>query len=312
MFKIGTKRESLPALNKAKAKLAQHNGGIPQHLRGHGMAFINRIDRRPGDESPLAAVIAARDGETMAIVRQAIHEKRMRLAFQPIVVAADPSRIAFYEGLMRVIDPTGRPIPARDVIDAVEADELGRQIDCVALDIGLTALSRFPNVRLSINMSARSVGYPRWMKILRKGLAADKTIGERLILEITESSAMLVPELVIAFMEDLQAQGVAFALDDFGAGQTAFRYFRDFFFDVVKIDGQFIRNIHADSDNQALTRALMSIGQHFDMLTIAESVETVAEAQWLQAAGIGCMQGYLFGAPTVRPDWGNDRRDKSA
>jgi EAL domain-containing protein (putative c-di-GMP-specific phosphodiesterase class I) len=54
----------------------------------------------------------------------------------------------------------------------------------------------------------------------------------------------------------------------------------------------------------------MSIGQHFEMLTVAESVESVADAQWLQSAGIGCMQGYLFGAPTVRPDWGNDRRDK--
>ncbi|WP_022704664.1 EAL domain-containing protein [Pseudorhodobacter ferrugineus] len=276
------------------------------------MAFINRIDRRPGDESPLAAVIAARDRETMSMVRQAIQEKRMRLAFQPVVVGSDPSRIAFYEGLMRVIDPTGRVIPARDFIDAVEADELGRQIDCVALEIGLTALARFPHVRLSINMSARSVGYPRWMKVLRKGLSADKTIGERLILEITESSAMLVPELVIAFMDDLQSQGVSFALDDFGAGNTAFRYFRDFFFDVIKIDGQFIRNIHADCDNQALTRALMSIGHHFDMLTVAESVEEVADAEWLQAAGIGCMQGYLFGAPTVRPDWGNARSDKTA
>ncbi len=236
----------------------------------------------------------------------------MRLAFQPVVVGSDPSRIAFYEGLMRVIDPTGRVIPARDFIDAVEADELGRQIDCVALEIGLTALARFPHVRLSINMSARSVGYPRWMKVLRKGLSADKTIGERLILEITESSAMLVPELVIAFMDDLQSQGVSFALDDFGAGNTAFRYFRDFFFDVIKIDGQFIRNIHADCDNQALTRALMSIGHHFDMLTVAESVEEVADAEWLQAAGIGCMQGYLFGAPTVRPDWGNARSDKTA
>lgn len=272
------------------------------------MAFINRIDRQPGDESPLAAVIAARDGDTMAMVRRAIQEKRIRLAYQPVVVAVDPSRIAFHEGLIRVIDPAGRVIPARDFIDAVETDELGRQIDCLALDIGLTTLARFPQVRLSVNMSARSVGYPRWMKILRKGLAADKTIGERLILEITESSAMLVPELVIAFMDDLQSQGVSFALDDFGAGQTAFRYFRDFFFDVVKIDGQFIRNIHADNDNQALTRALMSIGQHFEMLTVAESVENAKDAEWLQAAGINCMQGYLFGAPTVRPAWVEERK----
>lgn len=276
------------------------------------MAFKNRFDRRPDGESPLTAAISARDGETMAMVRQAIQEKRMRLAYQPVVMAADTSRIAYHEGLMRVIDPSGRVIPAREFIGAVEADELGRQIDCLALDIGLTTLSRFPKVRLSVNMSARSVGYPRWMRILRKALSSDKTIAERLILEITESSAMLVPELVIAFMDDLQAQGVSFALDDFGAGQTAFRYFRDFFFDVVKIDGQFIRNIHRDPDNQSLVRALMSIGQHFDMMTIAESVESLEDANWLQAAGIDCMQGYLFGDPTVRPTWVEDRKQKTA
>jgi EAL domain-containing protein (putative c-di-GMP-specific phosphodiesterase class I) len=310
MPKIGTNPEFLPVLNGRHCRLAG-NFGETFRSAGQAMALLHRIDRQAGDESPLAAVVAARDGETLSMVRRAIQEKRMRLAYQPVVVAADPARIAFHEGLIRVIDPSGRVIPARDFIDAVETDELGRQIDCLALDIGLTTLARFPQIRLSVNMSARSIGYPRWMKILRKGLATDETIGPRLILEITEGSAMLVPELVVAFMDDLQAQGVSFALDDFGAGQTAFRYFRDFFFDVVKIDGQFIRNIHADRDNQALTRALMSIGQHFDMLTIAESVETTQDAEWLQAAGIDCMQGYLFGAPTVRPAWVDDRKSKT-
>jgi predicted signal transduction protein with EAL and GGDEF domain len=68
--------------------------------------------------------------------------------------------------------------------------------------------------------------------------------------------------------------GISFALDDFGAGYTAFRYFRDFFFDMIKIDGQFIRGIASNPDNQVLTQALASIGKHFDMFTVAESVET--------------------------------------
>lgn len=277
----------------------------PKHGMGawRRMALNSRLDRQPGGESPLAAAVTARDKETLAMVRQAVQDKRMRLAYQPIVLAADPSRIAFYEGLIRVIDTSGRIIPARDFIHAIETDELGREIDCLALNIGLTALARFPQVRMSVNMSARSVGYPRWMKILQKGLAADKNIGERLILEISESSAMLIPELVIAFMDNLQSHGVSFALDDFGAEQTTFRHFRSFFFDMVKIDGQFIRNIHHDPENQALTRALISLGQNLDMLTIAASVETREDAEWLQAAGIDCMQGYFFGAPTVRPAW---------
>jgi EAL domain-containing protein (putative c-di-GMP-specific phosphodiesterase class I) len=104
-------------------------------------------------------------------------------------------------------------------------------------------------------------------------------------------------------MDDLQREGIAFALDDFGAGFTAFRHLKDFFFDIIKIDGQFIRNIHRDPDNQVLTRALIAIARQFEMFAVAEAVETPEEAAFLRAIGIDCMQGYLFGAPTVQPSF---------
>jgi EAL domain-containing protein (putative c-di-GMP-specific phosphodiesterase class I) len=139
------------------------------------------------------------------------------------------------------------------------------------------------------------------MATLTRGLEASPTIAERLILEITESSAMTVPELVVRFMSDLGRKGIAFALDDFGAGHTAFRYFRDFSFDMLKIDGQFTHNIDRDPDNQALVRALVSIGKHFQMLTVAEMVETAAEAECMRAIGVDCLQGFAFGAPSMKP-----------
>ncbi|MFV0493232.1 MAG: EAL domain-containing protein [Pseudorhodobacter sp.] len=262
-----------------------------------------KIDIVPGFDSPLMAAVTGRDLEMAVMVREAIGKKRLRLAWQPVVSANDLSRVAFYEGLMRVMDETGRIIPARDFMPAVEANELGRLIDCAALEMGLRTLMRFPRARISINMSARSIGYPRWLRLLRKALSVHPTLGERLILEITESSAMQVPELVIAFMDEMQAAGIAFALDDFGAGQTAFRYFRDFFFDILKIDGQFVRNVYRNPDNQALMQALLSIGHHFDMMTVAESVETPQDAEWLRQAGLGGLQGFLFGAPSIRPPW---------
>ena len=256
-----------------------------------------------GATDPLSFAVAERDRQTLDMVRVALERRTLALAFQPVVMAQDPTRVAFHEGLIRILDDTGRVIPAREFMGAVETRETGRLIDCAALELGLQVLAEVSGLRLSVNMSARSIGYPRWMRVLNEGLAADPTVAERLILEITESSAMLVPDLVTVFMDDLQRRGIAFALDDFGAGFTAFRYLKEFFFDIVKIDGQFIRGIATNPDNQVLTQALLSIGRHFEMFTVAESVEQQADADWLAANGIDCMQGYLFGAPTTRPAW---------
>jgi EAL domain-containing protein (putative c-di-GMP-specific phosphodiesterase class I) len=137
-------------------------------------------------------------------------------------------------------------------------------------------------------------------------------IGERLILEITESSAMLVPELVIDFMDRLQMQGICFAMDDFGAGYTALRYFKEFCFDVVKIDGQFIQGISRCPDNQAMTAALISIAKHFDMLTVAEFVESKEDAEMLMKLGADCLQGHYFAAATTRPEWAKPVRVEQA
>ena len=265
-----------------------------------------------GKGSPLKAAISQRDRETLFMVAEALKYKEAMLAFQPVVVANNPARVGFYEGLIRILDATGRIIPAQDFIHVIEDTELGREIDCVALELGLQALNAEPSLRLSINMSARSIGYSNWKRVLAEGLARNPNIGERLILEITEASAMMMPELVTSFMADLQRKGICFALDDFGAGYTALRYLKEFYFDIMKIDGQFIRGIHSDPDNQVLVEALITIGRQFDMLTVAEAVEGPRDAQFLIDLGIDCLQGYHFGAPTTVPPWREVYMDRGA
>jgi EAL domain-containing protein (putative c-di-GMP-specific phosphodiesterase class I) len=257
----------------------------------------------PGMVSPFDYAMRQQDRDAMTMVRRAVERRDVVLAFQPIVQSARPDRPAFYEGLIRVLDETGRVIPAKEFIEAIETNEYGRKIDCLALEMGMIALAEDPGLRLAVNMSARSIGYPNWMKTLNRGLAVDDTAAERLILEITESSAMVMPDLVSVFMQDLQQRGVSFALDDFGAGFTSFRYLREFYFDIIKIDGQFIRGISESADNQVLTQALLSIARHFDMFTVAECVESASDAAFIQSLGVDCMQGYYFGAPTIQPPW---------
>lgn len=266
----------------------------------------------PGLESPFSAAEAETRRETIAMVRNALDNRRAMLAFQPVVQARMPKRAAFYEGFMRLLDANGRVIPAADFMAAIETHELGRRLDCLALELGLAQLAREPGLRLSVNMSARSIGYPGWLTALQRGLRGDPSIGERLILEITESSAMLMPDLVSVFMLDMQERGICFALDDFGSGYTAFRYLKEFYFDIVKIDGQFIQEIHANPDNQILAQALVSIARHFDMFTVAENVETAEDARYLVDIGVDCLQGYYFGAPSATPPWRLPLERKSA
>ncbi|MEZ5750740.1 MAG: EAL domain-containing protein [Paracoccaceae bacterium] len=257
----------------------------------------------PDFESPLSVADRMRQQQTIDMVRLALAERRATLAFQPVVQARMTNRVAFYEAFIRILDDQGRVLPARDFMGAVETTELGRKIDALALELGLQALAREPAIRLSVNMSARSIGYPAWLAALERGLRADPTIAERLILEITESSAMVMPDLVTVFMAEMQGRGICFALDDFGSGYTAFRYLKDFYFDIIKIDGQFIRGISADPDNQVLAQALVSIARHFDMFTVAESVESEADARYLIDIGVDCLQGYFYGIPSTEAPW---------
>lgn len=260
---------------------------------------------------PVSYAVSARDRSVIEMVEAALRHKQVMLAYQPVVLAQDPGRIAFHEGLIRILDDTGRIIPARDFISVVEDSEIGRVMDCLALEKGLESLAAHPALRLSVNMSARSIGFARWSGILKRGLRGDPTIGERLILEISETSAMLVPELVVGFMQAMQRKGISFALDDFGARFTSFRYLRDFFFDIVKIDGQFVRGIARNPDNQVIVSAMVSLARQFDMFTIAENVENADDAAYLATLGIDCLQGYFFGAPSVKPGWLDPPAEKS-
>ncbi|WP_223423168.1 EAL domain-containing protein [Tateyamaria pelophila] len=256
-----------------------------------------------GLENPLNVAVSSRDRSTLDMVAQAVKHQQTLLAFQPVVIARDHQRVGFYEGLIRVMDETGRVIPAKDFMPVVERAELGREIDVVALNMGLRTLHDNQGVRLSINMSARSIGYQRWFQVLNRWLKKDSTLAERLILEITESSAMDQPELVIDFMARLSRRGISFALDDFGSGYTALRYLKDFLFDVLKIDSMYCHGIADDPDTQVLTQAMIHIAQHFDMLVIAEGVERQADVEMLVAMGVDCIQGYYFAAPMIRPGW---------
>ncbi len=263
----------------------------------------SKFDRDPALSSPLNVAVAAQDRETLSMVASALKDRRMRLAFQPAVYAADPSVIGFFEGFIRLLNLRDQVIPARDFMAAVEQRQLGREIDCAALQLGLMAMQRNPQIRVSINMSARSVGYRPWIDILRRALQDSPRLGANLILEINEASALQVPDVLKPFMGEMREHGIVFALDDFGAGMTSLRLLQEMGFEIAKIDGSLVKHVDRRPESQALVRAAMVMAQELGMYVVAEAVETEGEAKWLREAGAGCLQGYLFGPPTVTPDF---------
>lgn len=260
-------------------------------------------NRTPRKSSPLSMMVSAQDRDTSEMVRNALEKKHVLLAFQPIMQAKDPGKVAFFEGLIRVLDQKGRIIPARDFINVVEDDKMGRILDTLALEKGLQALATEPSLRLSINMSAKTIGCAHWNQTLLRGLRNDPTAGERLIIEISEQTAIMVPDIVYTFMRDVQLKGVSFALDDFGAGHSSFNFLKDFSFDILKIDGSFVHDIHADADKQVITQAIIAMARALEMFTVAGYVEDHNDAEVLIDLGADCLQGYYFGAPTITPYW---------
>ena len=257
--------------------------------------------RHPAEDpaDPFSAALDSRDRDVPRLVREALAHDRARLALQP-VKAREDGRVVFHEALIRLTDPSGVILPAAQFVPHVETTLLGRELDCTGLKLGLAHLEAHPGARISINMSARSIADGTWRRMLDDWLRTHADDGPRLILEMTEASAMLLPEITVRFMAEMQPRGVCFALDDFGSGEIAFRHLKDFFFDLAKIDKALAPGIDTDPDNQAIAEALIGVARQFEMFTVAQGVERQGEADLYKGLGVDCLQGYLIGRPGFR------------
>ncbi len=217
---------------------------------------------------------------------------RVELAFQPVVRTR--GGIAFFEGLARLRSADGLLAPAA-FLPALEAAGLGPKLDRFVLRHALAALEATPGTRISVNVGADTLSDAAWIDLLQREAADRPGLTDRLIVEVTET-ALLDSDRAARFTRAVRALGPAVLLDDFGAGYTAFRQFRDLALDGVKIDGFFTRRIEASADNQCLIRALVDIARHFEMFTVAEYVQTATEAECLSALGVDGLQGHFIGA----------------
>jgi EAL domain-containing protein (putative c-di-GMP-specific phosphodiesterase class I) len=178
-----------------------------------------------------------------------------------------------------------------------------RSLDRRALDLTLLDLEANPDVTLAFNISGVTAADRGWLRILIARLKDRPEIASRLIVEITETAALHDLEDSARFVSIMRDLGCRVAVDDFGAGYTTFRHLKALTVDVVKIDGSFVRNLADNKENQLFIRNLLSLSRAFNLVTIAECVENLEDAEILASEGVNLLQGYYFGKPEVDPAW---------
>lgn len=267
-------------------------------------AALGALDRARHSGSEIEIAILDREAERDEIARaryalDMIRSGGASIALQPVVAADTPARFIFREALIWVSNPDGSPVPAQEFMPQLDRLGMTEDVDIAALELAFDELENDPSARISVNLSGAAITRRRWPDCFCDLAAARPDCAARLIVEVTEEAAISRASAARALFALIRSHGTALALDDFGAGRTSFRHLRDFRFDIVKIDGGFIRGVDKSPDNQMLVSALVAIAKQFDMMVIAEFVENAAEARVLRGLGVDGFQGFFFGRPVL-------------
>jgi EAL domain-containing protein (putative c-di-GMP-specific phosphodiesterase class I) len=164
-------------------------------------------------------------------------------------------------------------------------------------------LSAAPALRASVNVSPASTTDPTWWNGLGGLLKAHAGVGERLIIEITETAVIRDIDEAKGFVARVKDLGCKIAIDDFGAGYTSFRNLRKLGVDIVKIDGDFIHNIARSEDDRAFVHTLIDLTHRLGLKTVAEWVKDEEAAELLRGWGCDYLQGELVGLASIERPW---------
>ncbi len=246
---------------------------------------------------------ARRDNATLS--RQligALAEDRLRLAFQP-VVDIETRRPVFHEALLRLEQPDGSVVGAGHIVPLAERLGLARLFDLAILERVLSTLAENIEAVLSVNVTPETLASPDWLEQVSSAARLRRDIGRRLIVEITETSAIRSIEETTKFVAAVHALGARVAIDDFGAGFTSFRNLRLLAVDIVKIDGSFVQNLTTSADDQIFVRRLAELARDLGIETVAEWVQDEAAAAMLAGWGVQRIQGQLSGDASLDEPW---------
>ena len=238
-------------------------------------------------------------------LRQALARNEFHLVFQPSVELRT-GRIVAVEALVRWQHPErGEVLPA-EFIPVAEGLGLIRRIDewvmqATCAQIQAWDLAGVPPIRVAVNISARWFGHPAFVDGVSRTLQSRHLSASRLLLEITESAMLRLGDDIERTMQTLHTLGIEVAIDDFGTGYSSMAYLKLPAVAYLKIDRSFVTGLPGDSNDAAITEAMLAMAKSLGLTTIAEGIETEAQHDFLLRSGCMEGQGYLYSYP-LRPE----------
>jgi diguanylate cyclase (GGDEF)-like protein len=243
------------------------------------------------------------DASSLTLVselRRAIADDRLVLHYQPQETLLDGTIVAV-EALVRWQHPVhgllypDRFLPLAEQTDIIE--ELTVWVLSTALrDISALG-SRHRDLRVAVNVSARSLSRASFAGEVCQAIARSEIAAERVVIEVTETALLTDRERAATVLRALAAEGVNISLDDFGRGQTSLGYLSELPIHELKIDRSFVTDMVDNASHAAIVDSVVDLGHNLGFSVVAEGIETAEVRALLQAVGCDLGQGYLLARP---------------
>jgi diguanylate cyclase (GGDEF)-like protein len=248
-------------------------------------------------------------------LRFAFTDKRLTLAYQPVVRSHDKSLVGT-EALLRWTDPVRGVVPASSIVSVAEQSGLITKIGAWVLEQACLDRGRWLAVGVpldvAVNVSTRQLMSPNFGAGVATVLTSTGMDPAALVLEITENVFIEDIDRAATVLSELKELGVRLALDDFGTGYSSLSYLKRLPIDIVKIDQSFVADLERFGTGRTMVAAMTNLSHALGLVVTAEGVETIRQHDEVRAIGCEFAQGFLYGCPVPASQIGELRRHLSA
>lgn len=232
----------------------------------------------------------------------ALAEQQFSLYYQPQFDA--DQQLVGAEALLRWLHPDKGLMATAEFIQIAEETGLTLLMGDWVIREACMQLLKWPNLpHIAINISPKQFRQPKFIQKIAHNLAEFRVAGNRLMLEITESSLTGEIDEVTEKLQTLRDMGVSLSIDNFGTGYSPLTYLRLLPINQLKVDQSFIHNINADSNDSIIVTTIIIMAKHFGLSVIAEGVETAEQMQFLRDSDCQGFQGRYFSMPLPAEDF---------